>query len=234
MINQPRIIVALDYKDKASALSLLEQLDPKLCQVKVGMELYTKEGPAIIQAIQQKNFSIFLDLKFFDIPTTVAKACSVVANLGVSMLTLHILGGKDMLEQAVDSISTASNPPLLLGVTLLTSWNNNTIKQIGLSYPSVQDGVLSLAQLAESAGIKGLVCSAQEARFLRSHNIKQTLVTPGIRFTSDNSDDQDPNRIATPKAAIEAGADYLVIGRSITQAENPQQALEQVMSIFSN
>lgn len=225
-INNPKIIVALDYASQAEALALAQQLDPALCRVKVGKELFTAAGPAVIGALHRLGFQIFLDLKFHDIPNTVAKACRAAAQLGVWMVSLHASGGARMLQAAQEAVNQYKYPPLLVGVTVLTSFTVEELAEIGI-VRSLSDQVLHLARLAENAGLAGLVCSVDEVENLRAHFPKMLLVTPGIRLDLGAVDDQ--RRIAAPSVAIQKGVDYLVIGRPITQARDPLIAIGSVL-----
>lgn len=221
-----RIIIAFDFSSESEALALAEQLNPHQCRIKIGKECFTACGPQLVMRLQTMGFDIFLDLKFHDIPNTVAKACLAAADLGVWMLNVHALGGEKMLTAAREALS-AKQTPLLIAVTILTSHDQQAINQIGLS-GTPQENVIRLARLAEQCGLDGVVCSAQEAKPLRqtlSPDFK--LVTPGIRLPSDDANDQ--SRIMTPTDAISAGVDYLVVGRPITQARNPQEALQQYL-----
>jgi len=221
-----KIIVALDYPTMDAALSLADQLDPNRCKLKVGKELFTRSGPQVVDTLVAKGFDIFLDLKYHDIPNTVAKACRAAADLGVWMMNVHTLGGQDMMVAAREAIADHSQRPLLIGVTLLTSMNETTFQQIGLS-GTIQDTVLRLANLAQKSGLDGVVCSAQEASLLRQqHGPNFQLVTPGIRPAK--SDIGDQHRTMTPIQALAAGSSYLVIGRPITGATDPMQALEAI------
>ena len=217
--SKPRIIVALDFDQKRKALELSEKLDPKLCRLKVGKEMFTRFGPEFVKQLIQQGFDIFLDLKFHDIPNTVAKACCAAADLGVWMLNVHASGGEKMMTAAREAIdSFGQDKPLLIAVTLLTSLSKSDLKRLGCER-SLEDQVLSLARLSHQCGLNGVVCSAQEATLLKQNlGADFTLVTPGIRLKQ--SDHQDQVRIATPDEAIAMGADYLVIGRSITQASD--------------
>jgi orotidine-5'-phosphate decarboxylase len=222
--NDPKIIVALDYADASSALALVRQLDPTMCRLKVGKELFTAAGPSLIEALHQANFSVFLDLKFHDIPNTVAKACQAASHLGVWMLNVHASGGLEMMQAARDAVNTCQTKPLLIAVTVLTSMNQATLAQIGIQTP-LADHVLNLATLTQTAGLDGVVCSAQEAPLLRKAlGTEFCLVTPGIRPANAAKDDQ--TRIVTSSEALKMGSSYLVIGRPITKAENPLKALE--------
>lgn len=222
----PKIIVALDYADATSALKLVSKLDPTLCRLKVGKELFTAAGPQLVEALVNKGFDIFLDLKFHDIPNTVAKACKAASRLGVWMLNVHASGGLAMMQTARDAINENSPIPLLIAVTVLTSMDQPTLNQTGAN-GSVGDQVLRLANLAQQAGLDGVVCSAQEAALLRNTlGTEFCLVTPGIRPADAKADDQ--SRITTPAEAMRLGANYLVIGRPITQAADPLLALQKI------
>lgn len=225
-MSDPRIIVALDYATANDALQMADQIDPKRARVKVGKELFTRSGPSVVTALVSRGFDVFLDLKYHDIPHTVAKACAAAADLGVWMLNVHTLGGAAMMEAAREAVDSASTQPILIGVTLLTSMDQTTFEQIGLS-GKMSDMVIRLAKMAKSSGLDGVVCSAQEASALRE-NLGDAfqLITPGIRPAG--SDVGDQHRIMTPKQAIEAGSHYLVIGRPITAASDPMQALADI------
>lgn len=222
-----KIIVALDYADSQSALTLVDQLDPTLCKLKVGKELFTATGPQLVEQLLAKGFKIFLDLKFHDIPNTTAKACEAAANLGVWMLNVHASGGKAMMEAALEGVAKSKNKPYLIAVTVLTSINQANLSEIGIE-TTVENQVLKLAKLTREAGLHGVVCSAMEARLLRQ-NLKEDflLVTPGIRPANVNQDDQ--SRVVTPHDALNNGASYLVVGRPITQAPDPLKALEAIL-----
>lgn len=235
MKKEPRIIVALDFPDPAQALDLASRLSPASCRLKVGKELFTCSGPRLIEQLQAKGFDVFLDLKFHDIPHTVAMACRAASKLGVWMINVHALGGRRMLEAAREAVDKApSGKPLLIGVTLLTSMNGSDLHDIGIPV-SVEEQVARLADLARQAGLDGVVCSAQEAHSLRvRYGPDFCLVTPGIR--PQGSDLQDQRRTMTPLEAMQAGADYLVIGRPITQAVDPLKAVQSIqveISAFS-
>jgi orotidine-5'-phosphate decarboxylase len=218
--------VPLDFSEPGQALQLVEKLQPDLCRLKVGKELFTKAGPVFVEKLIAKGFDVFLDLKFHDIPTTVAKACAVAADLGVWMVNIHASGGMQMMLLAKEALEKKSHHPLLIGVTILTSMNEETLRELGLQC-SVEDQVMRLAQLSKDAGLDGVVCSAHEVKLLRNRLGKEfKLVTPGIRPGGSDNDDQ--KRVMTPGQAIEAGSDYLVIGRPITQAEDPIQALKNI------
>lgn len=223
LVTAPRIIVALDGMTPSAALQLAHQLDPKHCRLKVGKELFTRAGPSVVESLQTLGFHIFLDLKFHDIPTTVAHACRAAADLGVWMVNVHALGGQRMLEAARAAVESATHKPLLIGVTVLTSMADAELSAIGLSGGAASN-VLRLADLCRAAALDGVVCSAQEAVPLRAaFGSNYVLVTPGIRPAGAAMGDQQ--RVVTPRDAINAGVDYLVIGRPITQAVNPASVL---------
>jgi orotidine-5'-phosphate decarboxylase len=225
-VSEPRIIVALDYPDTKDALALASRLDPKLCRVKVGKELYTAAGPSLVEELQKSGFGIFLDLKYHDIPSTAAAACLAAARLGVWMLNVHALGGRAMMLAAREALAKAGRPPKLIAVTVLTSLGAADMAEIGLG-GSPRDAVLRLAQLAQACGLDGVVCSPQETSTLRRQFGKNfCLVTPGIRPADSPQDDQ--SRVATPRQAVANGADYLVIGRPITRAPDPIAALRSI------
>lgn len=221
------IIVALDYDNADDALSIAARLDPQICRVKVGKELHTAAGPQVVEALMARGFDVFLDLKFHDIPNTVASACKVAASQGVWMVNVHACGGKKMLEAARNAIGSMTGiPPLLIGVTVLTSLSQSELPEIGLA-PNLPAAVLRYAELVHNAGLEGIVCSALEATWLRDRFGKSfKLVTPGIRLAEDAKGDQA--RVATPVDAIKMGADYLVIGRSITASIDPMATLHKI------
>ncbi len=222
----PRIIIALDYASSAPALALAERLDPAACRLKVGKELFTASGPAVLEALMKRGFELFLDLKFHDIPNTTAQACKAAAELGVWMVNVHALGGRKMLTAAAEAVSRASKPPKLIAVTMLTSMAQEDLSDIGIAATPAQM-VSRLAALTKDCGLDGVVCSAQEASMLRSALGQEfCLVTPGIRPALASLDDQ--SRVMTPQAALQAGSSYLVIGRPITQAVDPLQALRNI------
>ena len=224
--SDPKIIVALDYADAQSALDFAQRLDPSACRVKVGKELFTAAGPALVEALVQRGFGVFLDLKFHDIPNTVAAACRAAASLGVWMLNVHASGGRGMLQAARESIDVQPHAPKLVAVTLLTSMSRADLAELGVT-GTTDDVVLRLALLAEECGLDGVVCSAREAAVLRARCRSDfALVTPGIRPADAAADDQQ--RIMTPASAVRAGASYLVIGRPITRAPDPLAALERI------
>ncbi len=227
-MKNPRVIVALDYADATKALSLVDRLDPTLCRLKVGKELFTRSGPTLVEHLCAKGFDVFLDLKFHDIPNTVAQACMAAADLGVWMINVHALGGRRMMDAAREAVARGPRPPLLVAVTVLTSMSEDDVHEIGLT-GSAQDNVRRLAGLAQSAGLDGIVCSAREARVLRRELGEGfQLVTPGIRPAGAAADDQ--RRTMTPVEALENGASYLVIGRPITGADDPCKTLRTINS----
>ena len=226
MNKDSKIIVALDYATLEAAFALTDRLEPNRCKLKIGKELFTQAGPAIVRKLIERGFDIFLDLKFHDIPTTVAKACGAAANLGVWMLNVHTMGGGSMLLAAREAIDKSSHKPLLIGVTILTSMSDADLVEIGIT-SGVTQSVQRLAKLAHAAKLDGVVCSALEAATLRAATSPQfKLVTPGIRLADSVSNDQ--KRIATPATALADGADYLVIGRPITQASDPMAVISRI------
>ena len=225
MDNRP-VIVPLDFPDAGQALALAARLDPALCRVKVGKELYVAAGPSVVRTLQERGFEVFLDLKFHDIPNTVAGACRAAARLGVWMLNVHASGGEAMMCAAREAAGTVPRPPLLIAVTVLTSLGEDDLPRVGL-HGSVAENVERLAALAKGCGLDGVVCSAMEAPRLRAaHGAGFKLVTPGIRLAGAAADDQ--SRVVTPTEALRLGADYLVIGRPITQAADPVAVLESI------
>lgn len=227
-MSAPRIIVALDYADANAALHMADQLDPSRARVKVGKELFTRAGPSIVKALVERKFDVFLDLKYHDIPHTVAKACAAAAELDVWMLNVHALGGAAMMSAAKEAIGSNSDSPLLIAVTLLTSMDHATFNQLGFT-GQMKDTVIRLAQLAKESGLDGVVCSAQEASELKQAlGTDFQLITPGIRPAGSAKGDQ--HRTMTPREALNAGSDYLVIGRPITAADNPMDALVNIES----
>ena len=219
-----KIIVALDFNSSARAVEFVDNLDPKLCRLKIGKELFTAAGPNLVETMIKKEFDVFLDLKFHDIPNTVASAVQVAADLGVWMLNVHISGGSTMMKSAMDAIlSHGGCKPFLIGVTVLTSISSAELSEIGIKN-DLKDQVVQLAKLAYQSGLDGVVCSAEEAKLLRnSMPADFILVTPGIRREQDAAGDQ--KRVITPSQAIRNGSDYLVVGRPITQAASPSAAL---------
>lgn len=226
--DEKRIIVALDYPDPKQALAMVDRLDSNLCRVKVGKELFTRAGPALVGQLTGHGFEVFLDLKFHDIPHTVAAACAAAADLGVWMVNVHAQGGRRMLEAARESVERFPSRPRLIAVTVLTSLDDAGLREIGFQ-DSAEQLVERLAALAADSGLDGVVCSAREAAALRTrHGAGFMLVTPGIRPAGGVQDDQ--RRIMTPAEAIRDGSDYLVIGRPITGAVDPVAALRAIQA----
>ena len=220
------IIVALDL-DPKSALELANKIDPQDCKVKVGSQLFTASGPKVIQELKNLGFEIFLDLKFHDIPNTVRKAVETAIEMGVWMLNVHSLGGREMLKAAYEAKETASIKPILIGVTMLTSLDNKSIKQVGFEL-NIEDQVLLLADLCQKEGLEGVVCSPNELVLLREKVNKDfLLVTPGIRSLKVENDDQ--KRTSTVSEAIGKGADYVVIGREITTDIDPNKKIQKIL-----
>ena len=222
-----KIIVALDYEKESDALALVDQIDPSLCRLKVGKEMFTTLGINFVKQLHQRNFDVFLDLKYHDIPNTVARAVRSAADLGVWMVDLHASGGLRMMEEAKRILEPyGKDAPLLIAVTVLTSMEDLDLLQIGIN-ASPMEQVLRLAHLTQRAGLDGVVCSPQEVEILRNACGEEfKLVTPGIRPTGADFGDQ--RRVMTPTAAIRAGSDYLVIGRPITKANNPVEVLRSI------
>ena len=222
-----KIIVALDYEKESDALALVDQIDPNLCRLKVGKEMFTTLGMNFVKQLHQRNFDVFLDLKYHDIPNTVARAVRSAADLGVWMVDLHASGGLRMMEEAKRILEPyGKDAPLLIAVTVLTSMEDLDLLQIGIN-ASPMEQVLRLAHLTQRAGLDGVVCSPQEVEILRNACGEEfKLVTPGIRPTGADFGDQ--RRVMTPTAAIRAGSDYLVIGRPITKADNPVEILRSI------
>jgi len=230
--RDPKIVVALDFEQLSKAEAFVDKLDPELCRLKVGKEMFTHFGPSFVSALVDKKYDVFLDLKFHDIPNTVAKACQAAADLGVWMVNVHASGGPKMMEYARQSLDKyADNRPLLIAVTVLTSMDQQQLNAIGIDSTPAQQ-VLKLAQLTHNCGLDGVVCSAQESTLLKSSFSKDDvtkdfkLVTPGIR--PEGSAKGDQIRVMTPKQAIQAGSDYLVIGRPITQSADPINTLIEI------
>jgi orotidine-5'-phosphate decarboxylase len=230
---EKRIIVALDFNEAKIALGLIDSLDPKLCRLKVGKELYTACGPDLLKKIQDRGFEVFLDLKFHDIPNTVAKAVNVAGNMGVWMLNVHASGGQAMMEAAREALlKFGSQRPKLIAVTVLTSLAQVDLNQVGIDC-SPEEQVSKLAFLTRDAGLDGVVCSAAETRMLRVQLPKEfCLVTPGIRRATDAVGDQ--KRVLGPADAVRNGSNYLVVGRPITQADSPNEALLEFNSAIAS
>lgn len=224
----PKLIIALDLNNETEVLTLVHKLNPQTCALKVGSELFTLLGTSFVNKLTKLGFKIFLDLKFHDIPNTVARACAVAAEMGIWMLNLHASGGLAMMRAANNAILPfGKEKPLLIAVTVLTSMNSQQLPEIGIE-TSVATQVNRLAELTKTAGLDGIVCSALEVPVIKELCGKEFLtVTPGIRLTMDNNDDQ--SRIVTPKDAVMMGSDYLVIGRPITQAPHPERVVEEIL-----
>jgi len=226
-LDNRRIIVPLDFPDARSALDMAARLDPRLCRVKVGKELFVAAGPAVVEQLHARGHEVFLDLKFHDIPNTVAGACRAAARLGVWMLDVHASGGEAMMRAAREAVDAGGGrAPLLIGVTVLTSLADADLAHVGLA-GSAADNAERLARLAHACGLDGVVCSAEEAERLRRATARGfLLVTPGIRLAPDARGDQ--SRVVTPVEAVRRGADYLVIGRPVTQSKDPAATLAAI------
>ncbi|WP_409420135.1 orotidine-5'-phosphate decarboxylase [Pseudaeromonas sp. ZJS20] len=231
-MTDPKVIVALDYADEAAALAFVAKVDPSLCRLKVGKEMFTLFGPQFVRQLVAQGFEVFLDLKFHDIPNTVAKAVAASAELGVWMVNVHASGGLRMMEAAKAALAPyGERAPKLIAVTVLTSMEQGDLAQIGLDL-APQEQVVRLASLTQAAGLDGVVCSAQEASLLKARLGQDfLLVTPGIRPAGSEQGDQ--RRVLTPAQAVAAGADYLVIGRPITQAADPVTTLQAINGSLS-
>jgi len=223
----PKVVVALDFDKKQDALSFVDRIQPSDARLKVGKEMFTYFGPEFVKQLTGKGFDVFLDLKFHDIPNTVAKAVTAAADLGVWMVNVHASGGSQMMSKAKLALDNYGNDaPLLIAVTVLTSMGQEDLNGLGINKTPAEQ-VKFLANLTKQSGLDGVVCSAWEAEQLKSELGKEfKLITPGIRPAGASQDDQQ--RIMTPKQAIDVGVDYLVIGRPITKALNPQLVLEQI------
>ena len=227
MENKIIIPLDLDYKE---ALKLAKLLDPKICRMKIGNQLFTSSGPKVVKELHQLGFDVFLDLKFHDIPNTVHEAVKSAADLGVWMVNVHASGGKQMLEASKKALQQFSNPPLLIAVTVLTSLSQKFLSEIGLE--NLDDQVFRLTRMAKESGLDGVVCSALDAESVKKEFGEEFLtVTPGIRPSGSSLDDQ--SRVSTPSEAIASGSDYLVIGRPITGSEDPKKALEAIYKEIS-
>lgn len=229
--HNPNIVVALDFEKKSEALELINKLDPRLCKLKVGITMFTKLGADFVGLLATKGFDVFLDLKFHDIPQQVYGACQSAAQLGVWMINVHALGGLDMLKKAREAVDAINmdKKPLLIGVTVLTSMQQEDIQRLGMK-DSVDSMVMRLAGLCKQADLDGVVCSPKEAKAIKQEYGQDFLtVTPGIRLPDNDSHDQ--KRIMTPEKAMQEGADYLVMGRSITQHQAPNELLQELMQL---
>lgn len=226
-----KVIVALDFNNLTEVMEFVQQIKPSECRLKVGKELFTAYGPQIIRELQALGFEIFLDLKFHDIPNTVYKAIRVAADLGVWMVNVHASGGREMLTKARQAIEDSQHKPLLIAVTILTSLSESAVAEIGYQHSLVEQ-TLHLARLSYECGLDGVVCSAHEAAAIKLATSAEFLtVTPGIRLNTDKVDDQ--TRIMTPSIAVASGADYLVIGRPITQSILPIETLQGINQSLS-
>lgn len=228
-IDSKRVLIALDYDNEQAALNFVKQLSPDECRLKVGKEMFTYFGPQFVKQLVDLGFDVFLDLKFHDIPNTVAKAVTAAAELGVWMVNVHASGGLEMMQKAKQALEKyGEKAPLLIAVTVLTSMDQAQLLRLGIE-KTPQDQVVYLAKLAEEAGLDGVVCSAQEAKTLKSElGAHFKLITPGIRPAGTDAGDQ--KRIMTPEKAMAAGSDYLVIGRPITQSDDPVSTLKSINS----
>lgn len=226
-MNDPKVVVALDFDQKSDALSFVDKVSPNDCRLKVGKEMFTYFGPELIKEFVKRDFDVFLDLKFHDIPNTVAKAVTAAADLGVWMVNVHASGGSKMMIKAKDALQGyGSDAPLLIAVTVLTSMGEEDLHELGISL-SPAEQVLHLAKLTQQAGLDGVVCSAWEAEHLKQvFGQAFKLITPGIRPQGASVDDQ--KRIMTPEQALRVGVDYLVIGRPITKAKDPHYVLQRI------
>ncbi|TAL65919.1 MAG: orotidine-5'-phosphate decarboxylase, partial [Legionella sp.] len=227
----PKLIVALDFDDRKEALKLVDQLNPLQCALKIGSELFTRFGTDLVRYCIDKQFKVFLDLKFHDIPNTVAKACTAGADLGVWMMNVHAAGGARMMEAASVALSSyGKDKPLLIAVTVLTSFSEEELASVGVKTP-IMEQVPHLARLAKESGLDGVVSSAHEVPLIKQSCGQQFItVTPGIRLPSDAKNDQ--TRVMTPAEALKIGSDYLVVGRSITKAADPAQIVDEIISIM--
>ncbi|EDY87375.1 orotidine 5'-phosphate decarboxylase [gamma proteobacterium HTCC5015] len=227
-MSDPRLVIALDFNTESDVLALVERLDPSLCRLKVGKQLFVRCGPSLLETLAKRGFDVFLDLKFHDIPNTVAEACLAAADWGVWMVNVHAQGGRRMMSAAAEALQRRGDAPLLIGVTVLTSMDQSDLIDLGIQRQPAQ-WARSLAGLARESGLDGVVCSAQEAPLMKAHCGQSfQLVTPGIRPAGSAAGDQ--RRIVTPAQAVANGADYLVVGRPITQSDDPTQALQSIQA----
>ncbi|WP_130537348.1 orotidine-5'-phosphate decarboxylase [Thiomicrorhabdus indica] len=230
--NDPKVVIALDFANSESANQFVSELNPEDCRLKVGKELFAVAGPEFVKGLVDKGFDVFLDLKYHDIPNTVAKAVQAAARMGVWMVNVHASGGSKMMKAAKEALAEFENPPLLIAVTVLTSMQQEDLAELGLNIEP-KEQVKRLAKLTKASGLDGVVCSAQEVEMLRKEIGNDfCLVTPGIRPAG--SDVNDQKRIMTPKDALTAGSSYLVIGRPITQAQSAVQALQDINQSIQN
>ena len=230
MLTSSKLFVAYDFSNPSKAKEFSKKINPEQCGIKVGKELFTSGGPAIVEWLQSKGFKVFLDLKFHDIPNTVHEAVKSAADLGVWMVNVHASGGKQMLEASKKALEHFSNPPLLIAVTVLTSLSKESLSDVGLD--NLDDQVLRLTSLAKDCGLDGVVCSSSDTASVKREFGEEFLaVTPGIRPYGSSLDDQ--SRVSTPSEAIKNGSDYLVIGRPITRSADPKRALEEIYKEIS-
>jgi orotidine-5'-phosphate decarboxylase len=225
------VFIALDFPDKISALDFLQSLSPNACHLKIGLEMFTKLGPAWVKTLIDQGYEVFLDLKCFDIPNTVAQTIKSIASLGVAMTTVHAMGGLRMMQAAKDALNNLpiEQRPLLLAVTVLTSYTDAEIKAVFGDSIDLETLTLHLATLAKQAGMDGIVCSPHEVKAIRDLCGEDfCIVTPGIRLDDSEQSGDDQRRTATPNQARQDGASFLVIGRPITQSSNPSQILQQI------
>lgn len=224
-MNNSKIIVALDFGSLSETEDFLKKVKGQNCRVKVGKELFTNEGPNVIKLIQQYGFEIFLDLKFHDIPNTVSRAIKASCNLGVWMVNVHASGGKQMLLAAREAVDSSSNKPILIAVTILTSYDNYSFQELGFKN-NLLDQIAYLATLSENSGMDGIVCSANDIPSIKPLvKEKFQFITPGVRLANSNDDQK---RVTTPEDAITQGSNYLVIGRPITSSEDPAALIEKI------
>jgi len=225
--DSKKVLIALDYDDQQTALTFVKQLSPETCRLKVGKEMFTYFGPSFVKELIDLGFDVFLDLKFHDIPNTVAKAVTAAAKMGVWMVNVHASGGVEMMTKAKQALEQfGDDAPLLIAVTVLTSMDAAELTRLGVD-KTPEEQVIYLAKLAKESGLDGVVCSAQEAKKLKAElGTDFKLVTPGIRPAGSDAGDQ--KRIMTPKQAVEDGSDYLVVGRPITQSADPVATLREI------
>jgi len=227
-----KIIVALDYDNKKDAIFLANKLDPSLCNLKVGLQLFVSCGPIIIKELHALGYKVFLDLKFHDITNTVVKSCLAASELGVWMINIHSSGGSKMMHQVMKEIKKNKHKTLVLGVTMLTSIDENEMKEIGY-INNMEQQVINMAEMSYKSNLNGIVCSAQEAKLVKSRFPNSFLcVCPGIRSFDDNKNDQ--KRIMTPQMAFDNGADYIVVGRPIAESDDPLNTLKRIKKEFNN
>ncbi|MDG2252281.1 MAG: orotidine-5'-phosphate decarboxylase [Methylophilaceae bacterium] len=231
MLTSPKLFVAYDFSNPSKAKEFSKKINPEQCGIKVGKELFTSGGPAIVEWLQSKGFKVFLDLKFHDIPTTVKRACYVASELGVWMLNVHAMGGNDMLSAAKEGVDQSNQNPYLIGVTVLTSMNNDNLNEIGINH-SMNKQILKLALNVSTHKLDGIVCGASDIKGIKPSLPKDFIyVTPGIRLLSNANNDQ--KRIISPEDAIKAGSSILVVGRPITESKNPALTAEEIIKKIS-